>query len=324
MFQNAYAIDGGRLPASMLRMLAYIATSGATGIVTPNDLRVSALPTPGGGVQIGPGGAVIATNFSGSTTQQSYAVANDGTVTLNIPATAIAIRTYNVIVRIDDPEYGGQTPANPLEATYCSPEAIMDISNLPYPFVHLARVRMPAETATITEDMITDVRKVAIPRRERHLRTYNLITADGDHYLTNTSNGQNWPFLEISHWTVDIPQWATRANIVATWGGVRVRSSPAAGYTWARIGYSDGINQGGVRTQDQAFDLTNATSNTGWTRETWTNGDDIYIPGSLRGTNQPLRLLGRRIDSNTVTSNAPLLTGTSSIMLDVEFYETAV
>src|SRR5690606_8349644 len=107
----AYAVDGGTLPAEMLRMVAYNLSGGANGIAQPGDLRVTPLPTPGGGVMIAPGGALMRTRFAGASAQQTYAAMNDSSEMLTIPATdSGGSRTDYIILRIDDPDYTGQEP----------------------------------------------------------------------------------------------------------------------------------------------------------------------------------------------------------------------
>lgn len=304
----AYAIDGGRVPASMLRMVAWVATGGASGIVTPTDLKVTALTTPGGAVSIAPGGAIIPTRFGNSTKQQSYAVANDQAFNVSIPAAGASGRTDYVILRISDPQYAGQAPANPEEALYCE---VVTVSSLPtsYPYVPLAKIVLPSNTATITNAMITDLRKVAVPRRSRHLFAYNLTGADQD-VLAGT---ETWP--DLVHY-VDIPEWAVKAHIVATFAQITVPTGTnQQGWLSARLS-GGGM---GISTAPTRFDGSAPASRT---RQTYVTADDIDIPPQMRGyANGELRTRAQ-VTAGTGTGALKFDAG-SAVIIDIEFYEVA-
>src|SRR5699024_2713006 len=160
-------------------------------------------------------------------------------------------RTYLIVARIDDPTYQGG-PFDPLtfEAAKC--EVISGVSskqsgvanlNLTYPAIPLARINIPASTGTITAAMITSLRSIALPRKERHLFAHALTGDEERFQLTSTGeNGMAWPEpQELSGtgaWRVDVPEWAQRVRVVCMWAGVRMDTqtgSNAAGWVWGRI-----------------------------------------------------------------------------------------
>lgn len=319
-----WALEGGaRISAAVGRLLAYASTSGAEGIVEPKDLKVTATPTPGSQVRVAPGAALIRNRYAGGG-QQTYVVRNPTTDLKSVTKTPSGGgRSDLVVARVEDPQYGGAIPSNPVTYQYVTTHIIegvpagtskaSQVASIDYPAVALARIDIPANTQTITNAMITDLRKVALPRKERHLFTYNLEGSTV--YALDSTIEQFWPQFPEAIWRVDVPEWATEAKMVATWGGVRVSRSAATGVIYSRLGFGDLQ----ARTQDQKWALDFSALAGEEMRESWVAGDDIAVPEEMRGTNQAVRLLGRRI----AAGGPPRLDNASSIMLDVEFVEKA-
>lgn len=303
----AYAVDGGRVPARMLRTVAWAATSGANGIVQPGDLKVVPLATPGAGVQIMPGGALLTMRYTAATPQQTYAVVNDAAETLAIPATGSGSgRTDYIILRVDDPEFGGQQPPDPLTATYARFERVSSITNLPYPHVVLARIQIPASTATITAGMIFDLRRVAVPRRERSLRLLNVT----DPLNLTSSSFINWP--SESAIQVRIPEWATHAQIRAdVLEALHTGNADTDGELVLMLGSIPAY------TDARRFDEV-------WSGSTARVDEPVVslfeIPENVRGTTQNLRVRARRLNgSGYLRADAY-----TQVVYDIEFTEEAV
>lgn len=297
-------------------MLAYAATGGAEGVVGINDCKVSALAVPGTSVRVSTGG-IVALNRSTGGGQQSYIMRNTSETEVPIVATGGATRYDLIVARVEDPQYPPWSPpADPVVGPYVN---IVAITNVPasttsaaqlalgYPAVALARLAIPASTATITGAMITDLRKVPKPRRHRELRTYALSGADTDSITTNAADGERWPDVA---WTMDIPEWATAANVLAFWNGVRVpANSNYFGSIWAKIGTQV--------TQTSAWEAGTIST---VQRLGFAAADDITIPSAMRGTTQTVELRARWAGG---TVNFVYLDQYSSISLDVEFVERA-
>lgn len=320
-----WAVEGGaQHTAAIGRVLAYAASSGAEGIVTPEALRVRPLAVPGTSVRVAPGACLMVNRYPGGA-WQTYVGRNPIEHAVAIaPTGSGGGRTDLVVARVMDPQYQGQAPANPLTFEYMRTEVIQGVPagttsardlNLNYPAVTLARVTLPPSTGTVQAAHITDLRRVANPRIERRLFTHNLEGATV-HQLTHAT-GQYWPDFPEAIWEVDVPEWATHAQIVAGWQSVRLGKSTASGTIWARIGRPGDWGQGNVRTQDTKWDADASGAPDDELREFWQAADEIAIPAAMRGTRQPLRLMGRRI----VTGSTPRMVNNSSVSIDVQFTE---
>lgn len=298
------------------RLLAYAATSGAAGIVGTSDLRVRAQATPTGSVRIAPGAAVIPNAWSG---QQTYLARNATETTLAVPATgSSSARTDLVVVRIDDPQYAGSVPANPAVGPYVRASLISGVASnatkasVTYPHIVIARITVPANTASITPGMITDLREMANPRRQRALLTRAVVSGDADRLNVSNVNGERWP--DTGLWTVEVPEWATRVRVVGTWGQILYTGGGnATAWLWARLGYN---RADAVSTQIVYLDAPAGSSQS---RSTLMVADDRAIPKSLRGQSVYAALMARLI-SGAVAAQ-PYADGASALALDLEFLE---
>lgn len=162
-----WAIGGNGVvhSAEIARALAAAVTGSKSGVVRPNDMIVRPKVTPGAAVRAGSGLAVIANSYAGQV-GQSYVVRNSSDEEISIPATTAAARSDLLILRIDDPNYGGSQPPNVATGPYVRFALISnvgstatDVAGLSYPYIPLSRIDIPANTATITAAMIVDVRK---------------------------------------------------------------------------------------------------------------------------------------------------------------------
>ena len=328
-----YLVGGGfEHSAEIMRVMLAASTSDAEGIMTAGDFKITPTAVPGSKVVAAPGNALIRNTYSGGT-GQTYATRAPQQTELDIQATGSAgARTDLVVARIDDPTYGGGAfdPATFQAAKFevirgvpASTKTAKELG-LSYPAIALARITLPASTGTVTAGMITDLRKMALPRKERHLYVHPMTQADGIVRIVNRRDiGDWWPNPDtITGWRIDVPEWAQRVRIIGQAGGVLIRrgSANAWGRVWARIGSQyDGT---GIDTQETSWDLASGT--TGNHRESWITGADRAVPVGLRGaTNQMLSLRGRVISSDNDDS-LPVLDSLSVVSLDVEFYETAV
>src|SRR5690348_7564275 len=105
LFQAPILTNGATHSAQQFRMLVRDLARGAEGTTQGDDLKVTALGTPGSSVQIADGSGIIrskANSFGGS-----YAACNIGTATVAIAPTGGSIRSDMVVLRVLDPEYEG-------------------------------------------------------------------------------------------------------------------------------------------------------------------------------------------------------------------------
>lgn len=321
---SVWAVDGARMPAAIARQETYRKTNGARGINLPGDLKVRALAVPGGAIRIDAGGATSPNDYIADHGGQSYGMLKETEGQLNVPATgSTGGATWYVVYRVQDPQYGDNLPvgADPATFEYDYFELVSSIANIPYPHVVLAKITMPANTATITQAMITDLRKIANPQRWSEMFTYALTTGTEDQ-LNVTSNypdgGETWPEATETAWgEIDIPEWATHMRIKMTWAQVRFPGGDAWGYAWVQVAPT--VNADNFKTQAVTWDADNSTTPH---RVTIIAADDKAIPTALRGTSQ--KIYPRATVNGGVVGGRPKLDATSAMILEVEFYSKAV
>ena len=310
----AWAVDGGRVPASVARMLAWAATNGSNGVVQATDLAVTALPVPDGAVNVAPGGALMVNRFGGRAQAQTYVTANDATIQVAIPPTSSTARTDYLILRVDDWHFdSSQQPSNPLDATYCSLQRVTSLTGIAYPYVPLAKITIPASTGTITSAMITDLRQVANPRTKRVLRPNALIWGEQETLTNSTAQGEYWPNKGGAQ-DVFIPEWATRVKIRADWLSILMPAGNVQGRVWVSFGDWDGKSWGKA-SQDFAFDNVQASNPS---RQNITVVDEMLIPANLRGRSVHFQAWAKKLGSV-----GPVIDGWSGFSLDLTFEEVA-
>lgn len=315
MDSTPWAVDGGAVhTAALARTLAYAALGGAQGVVEVGDLKVTASPTPDNRVRAAAGAAGILNSYPGQT-HQAYIVRNPADDYITIGAAGSAARSDLIVARIDDPQFGGSAPlpggpfAKLAVVTNVGAGVTKLPSNLGYPAIVLSRVDVPANTATITNAMLTDLREVLAPRSKREVVIVQPSAADtvssaSPTYANEPATG--YPAIKI-------PTWATRAIISLSIGGVKFTAPDGKGNFRARIG----TDADAVATQATSWD-TNGMA-TGGIRQAIIGGGKVNIPASYRGTLQEVAVQGTHV-SGASTTRAILDTG-STVVLDIEFVE---
>lgn len=288
-----WMIGGGvEHPVEVARALAYMATQGSSGVGTPGSFKVTALPTPGTAVRCAAGIGAAANAYPGGT-NQSYVL--QGTSSTDVPVTPTGStggRTDLVVARVTDPQYEGQFAEDPNAVDYASIEIIQGVPantrgtrglGLAFPAVALARLDIPASTATITDAMITDLRRLVAPRQVRALETTG-FGSTADVRLTSSTKVQ-WP--DVSK-TFFVPSWANRAQVAA-----RLNSVFAVGATSGELD----VRLGSLISSNADYDVQNGGSVT--TRETLGIVGAWSVPSSMRETEQTVRVFGNRDSSKT-------------------------
>lgn len=315
-----WAVEGGLHSAASAREMAYNATGGSEGVSGPLDMRV--LTGGGMNVVIKDGSATILNRYPNQN-GEAYGPRNVGDEVFTVPSTGATGRTDLLVLRIDDPDFGGTVPSDPEVGPYNRFELI---SNVPagttqfyklgraYPAIALARLEIPANTTTLTQGMIKDVRRVARPRRERTLLTHALVSGETDQInLYSPVANERWPDRT---WPVYVPEWATVARVTVRLDGVRIPPGNAYGKLQVLIGYQD--PGGDIRTQEVGYDTAGVNN-----FQRWTMGiaDDIAVPANLRGKDVLCEILGRA--ESGPTAQQPQLDWGSAVTFDVEFFEKA-
>lgn len=270
---GVWAVEGGAATPEDARAALYKATGGNRGVSLPGDLLVRALPVPGTSIRINPGGATLPSRYPGGA-GESYGTLMKVTEDLPVPATgsgAGAVRY--VIQRVTDPQFEGQPPADPITHRYDSFAIVDSLDNLEYPFVELARIDQPASTATITNAMITDLRRLAQPRSVSYVK----LGAPLPNVDQVGSTGAVWPTGYAP--MVYVPEWATHVSIVATLASIGHLNGNTEGILAATV--ADGEMQ--FRSSNTNYDL-DAGVNSGQRHTLMVGGYGAINPG-LRGIN---------------------------------------
>lgn len=306
------ATTGAMHTAQQFRMMIRDLSRANQGITEGDHMKVTALATPGGGVQIADGSAVIIGRVS--TVQGSYSAYNIGVDTsVTISPTGGTGRSDMVILRVEDPEYEGtrDPEVDPIVYFQVVSNVGSTATTVPsgYSAIPLARIDIPASTATITNSMIKDLRKVANPRRDRILYPYYAQ----DPLVEISGTSETWkthPNLVLA--SVAVPSWATSAKVVFTINGLRL----ADGNVWGNfrfmlgsieaaqwVGIDDNQGTAARRQTVQMVETIDLTTTTG---------------AAMRGTNQNFysRMRTRSGNAGKIGVDA-----TTTFNIDIEFNE---
>lgn len=285
---------GAQHSPEVARLLAYAATSGSEGIVRASDLKVSATGTPSNMVQVSVGAGIILNRAVGGDLQSYIARMPTADQVAVAATTSSGGRSDLVVIQVEDPFMSGepwQDPADPTVGPYVFTRVI---SNVPAgttdlhdvsgysgrSAITLARIDIPANTATITNSMIKDLRSMA---RVRTSRTMLLGSTDPGAQLTS-STFTGWPNVSDA-FSVDIPSWATQMTAklellggqtaASTSGQLRLVLNNSNDYTFGTYTY-------------------NYSAQTNQARQPVVVAGSIAIPSALRGTTASLRMSGMR------------------------------
>lgn len=315
-----YLVGGGfEHTAEIMRAALAASTSGAEGVVLPGDFRTTPLPVPGTAIIVGPGNALIRNNYGGGGAQ-TYAVRAPQQTELPIQATGSSGgRTDLIVARIDDPTYAG-TEFDPETYEAAKFEVIRGVPakttqvrqlSLSYPAIEVARVTLPASTGTVTASMITDLRRVALPRRERNLVTiYPTGSFDkGTAHRAHAGNYASWPIRPEERPRIWVPEWATRLQVVVNISGAYFVEG--VGHPFSRLGMRTGFGT------DGAENGIAVETNTG--RHHYSVVGTHIVPLSRRGTEQLLNVQAVQ----TAGTGVFWADYQTSVSIDYEFSEVA-
>lgn len=220
---------GAQHSPEVVRQNTYISTEGAEGVAGPLDLKVVPSSPLSNRVQVLMGGGLMLNRYAGGS-GQSYTGRNiSQTPTDIIASTGTGVtRSDLVVMRVLDPQYEGQAPADPLNFDYTRIAVIPGVPattrrfyelNLNYPAIELARLDLPANTANIDGAKIVDLRRIARPRVDFNSRQYypsgttGIVMAKGSY--------ASWPFSGVMA-NIEIPVWANFIEIVTHISGLEI------------------------------------------------------------------------------------------------------
>lgn len=307
LFPRPILTNGATHPAQQFRMLVRDLSNGAEGITQGDDLKVTQRGTPGGGVTVADGSAVV--RGRANAFQGSYSACNVGTEDVPIAATGGTPRSDMVILRIEDPEYEGTLNPESDEIAYFDVISNVSSSATTIPdsrtAIPLARIDIPASTSTITNAMITDLRKIANARR---LRT--VVTQSPGSQSTGIGASTTYSYFSTAAgWNIAIPDWASKAIIKIDVSPLRY----ALGNFWGQISATFGAS---LSVQPTFLDDNQGT---GVRRIPAIMADTLTIPSSYRGTTQLLRV--RAAGLNAGQDARIYVDSGTTLVADVQFEE---
>lgn len=232
-----WALDGARTPASIARLAARAAVK-ESGIINPGDMKVLQLSTPGNGVRISSGGAVLENRYEADV-NQAYVVEATSEEILGADDNFSSIigqgttQSHLICVTVGDPQYS--TSGHPwftetmkddiaadtavaLDFQYVRPWVIKnvpagtvrveDLTSPPtFPCYALARIDVPNGSGSITSGMIVDLRSVVNARTKTAQNNVGVSTPDTLSVATAFTY-ETWP--DNSEFSVYVPKWATK------------------------------------------------------------------------------------------------------------------
>lgn len=309
-------VEGGaQHSADVARTMAWYCTGGMEGVATATDLRVLALATPGTRVRVMPGSCCVLNRALGGESESYVGKMRVQDDTIEIPASgAGGPRTHLIVARVENPYISGEPwPAAPdvEDGPYIYPRIVPDVPigcrsvhelGLGYSAITLARVAVPASTATITQAMLTDLRTVANPvtgtqpppgepgdNNGGDPGPIVIIPGppgdnDGDNGagdpLESTATTMiNWPFNAV--WNLQIPAWANTMDMTVDIQNVQTFGGTVLGLIRMLIA--------GVAQAAKSFAANNPTGNYGRTTIAL-NYPNMPIAEEIRGTTQVVRL----------------------------------
>jgi hypothetical protein len=320
-----WAIGGG-VPnyEDMARMIPYFMFSGQEGVLGALDLEVKALATPGGSVRVSPGGFVIVGRGSGQM-YESYLGRNKSDHVVGVdPNNTASPRSDLVVGRIPDPYIPGsafQQPGPTEVSTYefaqpfiikGVPSTTRNLTQLgnTWSAIPLARIDIPANTATITQAMIVPLRTKVGPPAPPAPPPPQIIIIDADspenpEYQFNRvqvgpATQQTLPAGSIgtwrvwptaTSWNVPIPKWATHMDVILSLFNVRT-SEDVYGNARVEVGNAELFT-------DQSEYNFNYTGGPGDEVTHIITGASVAIPTAMKGKVKRFRMQAKTLDTHT-------------------------
>lgn len=319
----AWAIDGATLNSALARTEAYAANSGSEGIIAKSDLKVQALATPGNGVTIAAGAALVLNRYQ-STPNQMYTVLNSGSHIVSsaeMPPSSASQQTYIVGIAIGDPEFSqsghpfmaATDPPAGEGATfkYVRPIVVLESSfnARAYPAIPLARLVVPANTTTIQNSMLTDLRKMSRPRTKLEIAH---VPGPATSNSLNGAGGvagalERWPNIGVLQ--VEIPSWAVKAKVIGFIEGAKLTKSGLA------------VVRGYIEGTSLATSSTNLNDGpaTGSDRRHFGFAGEIALTDEVRGTIRTFSVQGA--PNNDASKGAYVADSVTSVAIQVYFEE---
>lgn len=305
--------------SEVARSLAFIASSGGDGIVSPTDLKVTASAIPDLNVNVAPGAMVALNRFAGGNAQ-AYVARNVGNDAKALVAQGSSGVRYDLVAAIvEDPQYAGQpappsVPAGPYVRTaiYSNvPAATKTLAEVApnQTGIALALVKFDASDGTINPADITDLRQMANPKEKTYKRILNGVA-------TAAFPGALGVFPAGASWAIPVPIWAKRAVMEARWSGLKYTD------TGAGAGNASGTARvaiGAVQSSSTQWAEDASGSNKPVTGTVMV-AEDVDV-SALAGTTQNLQALLAKTGGANMTAQNTVYT---TVVAEITFYEQPI
>ncbi len=330
---SGWAIDGPvKTPVEDARRLAYGLSGDAHGVASFRDLLVLPTDPPGSAVQIAPGSCLIKSHYAEGETY--LASLNESTTLAVTPTPSTRGRSDLVVFEVLDPWAKNSPipkPADPENFEAFKLHIIENVdASLKVDHLHqvpgyanrtglvLNRLDIPANRGDVPASMIKRIAGPHTPKERSRVINYSLSGSEVDPITASSAypGGETWPIQaeNAGELELDIPIWATHAEIEATFYGVLYPGGDARGSVWVQVGPT--ANPSNVKTQDSRWDTTGVPNGS---RATIGFADTRSIPAALRGTRQKFYPRATRVaGSNAATAR---MDAVSSIAIKVTFQE---
>lgn len=325
-----YVVHGAKHSADVFRQAFFDSTSGAEGVSSPTAMGVKATGTPSNQVRVFPGGVLIPNSYQGGD-GQSYTGRNASQTLVDVPASdSTGAKSWYIIFRIQDPQFGGPEPDSVESGPYSFLECVPTSATVTDPHYRLAKVTVPASTSTIENSMVESLRSLAIPQRETLMFGRPRREDDTDVNLSwsVSDGGEYFPGggSASSEFEVDVPSWATRILIDASWMSVRyAANSNPRGHYWIEYGDEHKPhawpNNQQLEFSTQHFGF-NAPASGDVSNGNWLLMSSQHLEPKLRGKRITIAFKAGRTDSGA--ANHVSMAGLGGLGMNITFVQTAL
>lgn len=308
-------------PDKIARLVSYVAAGGREGVLNALDCRVLALQTPGPAIRVTPGAYTI-NNRTAPNENYSGMVESDDVVGTTATGSSGG-RSDLVVIIVKDPnntQEGWDEPADPANGPYISTEIITGVPAGTTTWaqlgrlgsaIALARIDIPANTATITQAMIKNLRSttdgqangggtsgtvtpdpVAGSPTPQSAAFIDSVNCTSDSTLNAPAANQTGPWTfwpSEGSWNVSVPSWATEVAIYVI---INPRISNSVFGRW-RLMFNNRPSQ------DSLFDVNfpGAVQANNPLRTLYVLGGKLTIPAAERGKVVPVKTQAYTLNS---------------------------
>lgn len=323
-------IHGAKHSGDILRQGTFNQTGGSEGVSSPTAFRVRATQTPSNKVRVDPGGLLMLSPWDEG---QTYSMRNASETLVEVPASSsLSANTWYINAWVNDPNKpGGTVPVSkefgPYNFLTCDPEPKDN-----NPAYACAKIDVPKSEATIDQDYITDLRRLAQPKREQLMFGRPRVAADASRNLTVqvSAGGEYFPggSGNPNEFQVFVPKWATRILVDASWMSVRyAASSNPQGHYWIEYGdeYRNRTwpNNQQYEFATQHFTFNSPGSSANVMRTDWRLMSSQHLYPNLRGKRITVAFKAGRTDTGGAGADVQMDSG-SGLGMHITFVQTAL